>query len=142
MQRATSSKGMAGLILAGVLGAAMVGSWANPAQAQRAAGLEGSWSGGGRVIFPSGDSERARCRATFRRQAGSTYSMNATCATSSARIAQVASVRKVGAGNYAGRFRNAEYDVSGAINITLRGDRLAASLSGGGGGSARLSLTR
>ena len=28
-------------------------------------GLTGSWTGSGRMRYPSGDSERARCRATF-----------------------------------------------------------------------------
>ena len=81
-----------------------------------------------------------RCRRAARSSPIPTCT--ATCATASARIVQVATVQKVAASTYAGRFRNAEYDVSGSIRITLRGNRLTASLSGGGGGSGRFTLSR
>lgn len=99
----------------------------------QAAKLQGAWSGGGRVVLPSGDAERARCRATFRQQTARTFSMNAVCATTSARVAQVGRVQQVSSNGFEGRFYNREYDISGTIFITVRGNRLSASLSGGGG---------
>ena len=120
-----------------VLGALMlatVGAAAQPVS------LEGSWSGGGVVVFPSGDRESARCRATFRR-AGSGFGMNAVCATASARVAQSAQLARISANRFAGEFYNAEYSMSGSITITVRGNHISAALNGGGG-SAHFNLSR
>lgn len=103
-------------------------------------GLAGSWSGTGTVIFPSGESEKARCRATFR-QSGNGATMSATCATASARVQQVATVDRVSPGRYRGDFRNDEFGISGSIRIVVSGNSLNASLSGGGG-SAEFNLSR
>ncbi|HJU32688.1 MAG TPA: hypothetical protein VJ740_14585 [Hyphomicrobiaceae bacterium] len=122
---------------AAVLGALM---FAVPQAAAQPASLEGSWSGGGVVIFPSGDRESARCRATFRR-AGTGFGMNAVCATASARVAQSAQLARISANRFAGEFYNAEYSVSGSITITVRGNHISAALNGGGG-SAHFNLSR
>jgi hypothetical protein len=106
-----------------------------------AQGLTGSWRGGGRVMFSSGDSERATCRASFRRLTTNLYDMDAVCATTSARVQQSARVQRVSGDAFAGRFYNREFDVSGTIRIRLRGARLTASLRGANG-SAFLSLRR
>ncbi|MDX2157204.1 MAG: hypothetical protein SFW09_11905 [Hyphomicrobiaceae bacterium] len=103
--------------------------------------LEGSWSGGGQIVFPSGESERARCRASFRRQGGDSFGMSATCATASARVQQSAEVTRVSGNRFRGEFFNQEYGISGSIRITVQGNSLNASLSGGGG-SAQFSLSR
>ncbi len=113
-----------------------------PASAQRASGLEGSWSGSGRVVLPSGDTERARCRVTFRKQSRSSYAMTATCATPSAKASQTGSIRLVAGSTYAGRFYNAEYDVSGSVRLTKRGSRITAALNGTNGASAVMTLGR
>ncbi|MGE3915231.1 MAG: hypothetical protein AB7F78_05975 [Hyphomicrobiaceae bacterium] len=103
--------------------------------------LEGTWSGGGRIVFPSGETERARCRASFRRQGGNSYGMSAVCATPSARVEQSAAVTHVTGNRYRGEFINQEFGISGSIRITVSGDSLSASLSGGGG-SAEFALSR
>jgi hypothetical protein len=123
-----------------LLAATVVVSGSLPARGQQA-GLEGSWSGSGRVALPSGTTERARCRATFRRQSGNTFGMSAQCATASVRVAQTAALERVGANRFTGNFYNAEYAVSGTITIMVNGNRLNASLSGGGG-SASFALSR
>ncbi|MGH8335547.1 MAG: hypothetical protein ACRETL_01690 [Gammaproteobacteria bacterium] len=120
-----------------MIGAVLLGA-ALPAAAE---GLVGSWSGGGSVQLPSGDMERARCKATFHRAGGKSYSMNAVCASSSARVAQTASLQQVSANRFAGDFTNSEYNVSGTISITLSGDSLSAHLDGGGA-SAHFNLSR
>jgi hypothetical protein len=130
-------------IVVGVMGvvsmAALTGS-SLPASAEPA-GLEGSWSGGGTVRFPSGESERARCRANFRKRGGGTYSMTAVCATPSARVEQTAQLERTGPNRFSGDFQNSEYNVSGSIHVSLNGNSLHASLSGGGG-SAQFNLGR
>jgi hypothetical protein len=103
--------------------------------------LAGSWSGGGTVTFPSGSSERARCRATYSRSGGSSYELWARCATPSASVEQSATVRKVGANAYSGSFYNSDYGISGSIYITVSGNSQSVSLSGGGA-SASLRLSR
>ena len=103
-------------------------------------GLDGHWSGGGKVRFPSGATENARCRANFRQRGGGVH-MVAVCATSSARIEQTAELSRVGAGRFAGEFENSEYSISGSIRITTNGQTLHAVLNGGGG-SADIHLSR
>ena len=96
---------------------------------------EGSWSGSGIVYFPSGDSEKARCRATFTQRGGNGLSMVALCATAAARLQQTAVLERVGTNRFIGDFQNPEYGVSGTISITVVGGTLNALLSGGGGGA-------
>jgi hypothetical protein len=86
-----------------------------------AAGLEGSWSGGGTVTFASGARERASCRARYSRASKNSYAVNATCATASGRAAQVATVRQVGENRYSGSFYNSEYGISGVMHVVVRG---------------------
>ena len=95
--------------------------------------LAGSWSGAGRVVLPSGDTERARCRVTFRHHSGGHYGMNAVCATASARVAQEGTVQRVSTSVYTGRFYNAEYNVEGTVRLDVKGSRMTAAMSGGGG---------
>jgi hypothetical protein len=111
------------------------------AGAQAADSLEGSWSGGGSVAFASGQHERARCRAHYRRASATAYTVTATCATPSGRATQTATVRKVGGNTYQGRFHNVEYDVSGTIYVTVGGNRQSVRLTSESG-SASLELRR
>ena len=126
--------------LAAVTVTLLAGAGAWPAMAQDA-NLEGAWSGGGRITLSTGNSERATCRASFRRQGGSSYGVRAVCATPSARVAQTAEVHRVGANQFSGRFYNQEYDITGTIRLTASGNRMSVSLSGGGG-SGNLELRR
>ncbi len=95
-------------------------------------GLAGAWRGSGSIVLPSGATENARCKVSFSKQGGKSYSMNAVCASSSTRVAQTASLEQVGANRYAGEFTNSEYGVTGRINLTLSGSSLSANLNGGG----------
>jgi len=127
----------AALALAGALGVGVVSS--GPASAQS---LVGSWAGGGMIIYPSGEKERARCRATFRMAGGGDFSMRAVCATASARVVQNAALSRLTGSTYMGEFYNTEYGISGSIRIRVHGsNRLSASMKGGGG-SAHFSLNR
>jgi hypothetical protein len=96
-------------------------------------GLAGAWSGTGSVMLPSGATEKARCKVSFNKAGGTKYGMNAVCASSSARVAQTATLAQVGPNKFAGDFTNQEYGVSGTISVTLNGSSLFANLSGGGG---------
>ena len=113
----------------------------SPPAAGQQAGLEGTWNGTGTVVLPSGDRERARCRAVFRRQSSNKFGMNAVCATASTRVAQSAELARTSANRFSGEFYNSEYSFSGSIAITVQGNRLTATLVGGGG-SAHFNLTR
>lgn len=113
-------------VAAGVLGA---GTTPSPAAAQS---ILGSWSGGGMIVFPSGETERARCRATFRNAGGGGVAMTGICATASVRVSQSATLSRLTANTYSGEFYNTEYNIAGSIRIRVQGNRLNASLSGGG----------
>ncbi|MGE0629183.1 MAG: hypothetical protein AB7O43_15260 [Hyphomicrobiaceae bacterium] len=109
--------------------------------AARSAELTGAWSGGGRVVFSGGQSERAVCRARFTRRSSSRYVMNAVCATQSARVSQTATVRHMSGNSFYGSFFNEDYNLRGTLRILLRGNRLTASLLADSG-AAHLSLRR
>lgn len=132
--------GLAGFAAAALIAIGACGIAAAPAVAE-AGSIEGSWSGGGTVRFSTGNAERARCRANFRRRGGSSFAMTAVCATASAKVEQTAQLERTGPNRYSGGFQNAEYGVSGSISITVNGNSLSASLNGGGA-SAHLSLGR
>jgi len=129
-----------GFALAALALIASVPATGQPAKKPHA-GLEGSWSGGGTVSFASGSTERARCRAHYRRAGSSSYTVNATCATASGRASQTASVRQVGENRYAGSFYNSEYGISGVISIVLHGSSQTVRLRSDSG-SAVINLSR
>jgi hypothetical protein len=104
-------------------------------------GLTGSWSGSGSVVLPSGSTEKARCKVSFNKAGSKSYGMSAVCASSSAKVSQTGSLEQVGPNKFAGDFTNAEYGVTGSINVTLNGNSASASLRGGGG-SAFFNLSR
>jgi hypothetical protein len=102
--------------------------------------LEGEWNGAGSVAFGSGNRERARCRAHYRRQSANSYVLRATCATPSGRASQTATLYRVGENRYSGGFYNDEYGVSGRIYVVVRGSSQSVKLSSSSGsGSFRLS---
>lgn len=112
-----------------------------PSFSRSRSGLSGSWSGVGTIVLPSGASEEARCRARFRPSGDGSYSMSAVCATPSQRASQTGELDPVGSNRYAGSIYNDEYNYTGEIFLTVRGDRLNASLSGGQV-SGRISMSR
>jgi len=129
------------VVAAGAIAAAWLIALSLPPAHGQDANLEGSWSGGGQIVFPSGETEKARCRASFRRQGSDSYGMSATCATASAKVQQSAEVTRVSGNRYRGEFFNQEFGLSGSIRITVSGNKLNASLSGGGG-SAEFALSK
>lgn len=134
-----SIDGMRRWAFAGWMALASLAAGASPTAAAEGGELSGSWSGGGTAVFASGKTEKARCRASFFQSGGSSYQMSATCATPSAKVAQSATLVKVGANKYSGHWHNAEYNVSGSIRITVSGRTLSASLSSeAGSGSLQL----
>jgi hypothetical protein len=124
-----------------LIGLPHIGNAQSPKKKTEAAGLEGSWSGGGTVTFASGSRERASCRAHYRRAGKSGYTVSATCATASGRAAQTASIRQVGENSYSGSFYNSEYSISGVIHVVVRGASQTVRLNSDSG-SAILNLSR
>jgi hypothetical protein len=114
------------------LAALMVSGVASTSQAQTP-NLEGSWSGGGSVSFSSGAKEQARCRASYQRRTSMSYTLRAVCATPSVRAEQTATVRQVGSNRFEGSFYNSEYNISGTIQIVVRGSSQNVRLSSSAG---------
>ena len=89
MRSAAFAKSLAALA---VFAAAVASS---PARADMVA-LDGSWSGGGSVTFPSGAKESARCRANFKKRGAESYLVSARCASASGKVEQSALLTYVG----------------------------------------------
>ena len=103
--------------------------------------LSGAWSGAGAVIYNTGSKEKARCRAQFNKTGSTSYSMNATCATASGKVAQSAILRKTGGNSYSGSFKNPDYNVTGSIRVTVNGNSQSVSMSSDAG-TASFSMSR
>ena len=131
MNALSGSKIFAAVLLVSVLAA--------PQAKSEGAALSGSWSGGGIVVYSSGERERARCRAHYSAQSASRVSVNATCATPSGSVTQSASLRKTGANSYSGTFFSSQYNVSGSIHVVVHGSSQSVTLRSGSG-SASLTL--
>lgn len=129
MTIARAARSNFGFATALAVAAGIFGVVPSPASAQT---IVGSWSGSGTIVFPSGEQERARCRATFRPAAGGDVTMTGVCATASVRVSQSATLSRMTHNTYHGDFFNTEYNLSGSIRIRLQGNRINASLNGGG----------
>ena len=101
-------------------------------------GIAGSWSGGGTVMYSSGQRERAHCRASYSGGGGSVM-MSGGCATPSGSVFQSARLRQVGPNSYAGSFFNSQYNTAGTIHVTVHGNTQSVSLRSSAG-SANLTL--
>ena len=127
----------------GLFGAALASAFTvsvtSSAEARGEGGsIAGSWSGGGTVVYASGQRERAHCRASYS-GGGSSVMMSGGCATPSGSVFQSARLRKVGANSYAGSFFNSQYNTGGTIHVTVHGNTQSVSLRSSAG-SANLTL--
>ena len=104
--------------------------------------LDGAWSGGGSVKFPSGAKEAARCRANFKKRGAESYLVNARCASASGKVEQSALLTYVGGNQFTGSFFNQEFKVDGIITVTVSGNSQSVSISSPAGSSANFKLTR
>lgn len=104
--------------------------------------LDGAWSGGGSVKFPSGAKESARCRANFKKRGAESYQVSARCASASGKVEQSALLTYVGGNQFTGSFFNEEYKVDGTITVTVSGNAQNVSISTPAGSSATFKLTR
>ena len=121
------------------LASALTVSVTSSAEARGEGGsIAGSWSGGGTVVYASGQRERAHCRASYS-GGGSSVMMSGGCATPSGSVFQSARLRKVGANSYAGSFFNSQYNTGGTIHVTVHGNTQSVSLRSSAG-SASLTL--
>ncbi|HZV21703.1 MAG TPA: hypothetical protein VE986_09175 [Hyphomicrobiales bacterium] len=111
----------------------MVGVTAAPELAAPQAisdGITGMWTGGGTVIYASGERERARCTAHYSGSA-SVVSLSANCATPSGSISQSTTLRRTGPNTYSGDFFNQQYNISGTIHVVVQGTTQKVSLKSG-----------
>ena len=121
------------------LASALTVSVTSSAEARGEGGsIAGSWSGGGTVVYASGQRERARCHASYS-GGGASVMMSGNCATPSGSVFQAARLRRVGANSYAGSFYNSQYNTAGSIYVTVHGSTQSVSLRSSAG-SASLTL--
>lgn len=106
------------------------------------ASLDGAWSGGGSVTFPSGAKESARCRANFKKRGAERYLVSARCASASGKVEQQALLTYVGSNQFTGSFFNTEYKVDGTITVTVSGNSQNVSIVSPAGSSAYFRLSR
>ena len=114
--------------------------FAPSAMAREEGSIAGTWSGGGVVVYASGQRERARCRVTYS-GGGDVFIANASCASPSGSVNQSARLHRVGANSFAGNFFNEQYNASGSVSVTVHGASQSLSLRSSAG-SANISLRR
>jgi hypothetical protein len=109
------------------------------AKAAPRSSLEGYWKGSGTISAKSG-TDRVLCRVRVKRSGGSSFSVSATCTTESGRYQLSGTVRSAGGGRYSGTV-HAGGKGGGRVHISQSGSRASVTATGGGG-SARLSLSK
>ncbi len=119
---------LSSFIVSIVLASALVVLGSSSASAQKSR-IAGAWRGNGVVYIVTGEREKVRCRATFKRRSRKIIHMNAICATAAARVEQTAVLKRFSRNRYSGTFHNEEFGVSGQIRVTIRGRRLTAALT-------------
>lgn len=102
--------------------------------------LEGSWSGGGTVRHQGG-TETVRCRVSYAKSTGRTLTFDATCATTAGKFQQSGRVVALGGSRYTGRAYSKDYQVTGKIQLTVRGAKQSIRVTSPKG-SANLTLSK
>lgn len=104
--------------------------------------LEGTWSGGGFVVFAGGAKESARCRANFKKRGADSYFVSARCASASGKVDQTATLTYVGGSRFSGSFYNSEFNIDGTFTVTVSGSTQNVYITSPTGSSATLKLSR
>jgi len=93
------------------------------------ASLAGNWVGGGSIELTGEIKESLRCRANYTFSQGNNLALSIRCASDNYKFELTSTVAEKG-GSFAGKWREASYDVSGAINGRINGNRITAQASG------------
>lgn len=93
------------------------------------AALAGNWTGGGSIELTGDIKESLRCRATYTLAQSNGLSLSIRCASDNYKFELSSNVAERG-GSIAGRWREATYDVSGAITGRINGNRITAQAKG------------
>ncbi|MFM7084200.1 MAG: hypothetical protein ACKOW3_04235 [Hyphomicrobium sp.] len=104
--------------------------------------LEGTWNGGGYVVFAGGSKESARCRASFKKRGPDSYFVSARCASASGKVDQTATLTYVGGSRFSGSFYNSEFNIDGTFTVTVSGSTQNVYITSPTGSSATLKLSR
>ena len=99
-------------------------------------GLKGSWSGGGKVSFAGGQTERIKCSARYS-GGGSKLSLTLRCASSSAQISLVGNLSASG-NRVSGSWSESSYGISGSANGSVTGSSMRLRITGGASGSLNI----
>jgi hypothetical protein len=93
------------------------------------ANIAGNWTGGGSIELTGEIKESLRCRANYTLSHGNNLALSIRCASDNYKFELSSTVAEKG-GSFAGKWREATYDVSGAINGRINGNRITARASG------------
>ena len=92
--------------------------------------LAGTWVGGGSIELTGEIKETLRCRATYTLAQTNGLALAIRCASDNYKFELSSNVAEHGGGAFAGRWREATYDVSGAITGRIAGNRISAQARG------------
>lgn len=95
----------------------------------KAANIEGSWSGSGKVKLNSGQVEPVRCRVRYEKSTGRTFILQATCAHTNGTFQQSGRVVQISNSRYTGSLYSDQYDVSGDVAVSVNGSRQTVTVS-------------
>jgi len=101
--------------------------------------LTGTWRGNGQLVLNSGGKERFRCKVSYKKRTFKDYAMNATCASTSAKIRQSTTISKIGKDRYVGSAYSKQYGITVTISVKVNGASQSVTLtSSAGRGSINL----
>lgn len=115
----------------------LLGTPSAPAQADA---IVGNWSGSGTVRHDGG-TDAVRCRVSYNKGTGRTYEVYANCAHPNGTFKQSGRVVDRGGNRYTGRVYSDQYQVTGSVTVSVRGNSQSISVNSPRG-SAKLTLRR
>lgn len=89
-----------------------------PAQA---GSIEGNWNGSGVAVLKSGEKEPIRCRISYEKSSGRTFTISANCAHANGTFQQSGRIVQTSETSFSGRLYSDQYSVAGDISISLTG---------------------
>ncbi len=99
------------------------------AKSGKAAELSGSWRGSGTLNANTGETERVKCRATYRLRGRNTYDVSFRCVSRTHGAGdQNFTVRRSGRNRYSGRFTDDKNHVPVSVSVSVRGQQQSVSM--------------
>lgn len=103
--------------------------------------LAGTWNGSGIAHYTTNRTDRIVCRATYTKSSDEAYRVFSVCMDGDTRYQQSGQIKKAGGNRYTGTIYNEQFNETGQLSVSLRGNSQSVTVTGDKG-TVELTLTR